>query len=885
MDLIAIAGALARIFVKAAVLYGAAVKGYEEKDLSLIEKLFEAGDVLSDARKGASNVPPRIQAVHTALITQAFGEACDEHWAGNKDLAPGLVQPSRLRRLFTSKQRLERHADIQSRLMRALDRWTASTSQEPKAQFDPRNALSADPVATPFYAALWEAFCHSLLESDDQGPLIDLGSGEEVRLEFEASVRTAYDEALTSPLGEPLAKHLLNAGSERPHVLRRLLAQRMATWGERHVFGDIETPGIPYIPLAEIYVEPDGVCEKFTEKERRAPIRTLIQELSEQHPIVIVRGDFGHGKSLTARMLAWEWARQYRNNEGVPSPRRRFPLFVKCGVDFLSHRPAMADTLRNALCNQARALGIELLLDDSAFQKPGADMDVTYLIDGLDEVVLTPHELEKFFDELRGHTSDRHRAVIFSRWGALPGEDKLKGIPVVDLAGLSTRDEDGAPGGQVSQWLSRWNGLSKKPPITSEQLRQAGLMAIASTPIVLLMIALTWDPERLAQGGVSRADIYERFFLQIARGKCEQDPDEHGPVKEASRRLREKLVDKNILPKGSLSDDKCLPEAMLWLMSRVAWEWRRFEQRGEHLTTHEVTGILKTEVGIKEDPRTEELIRVGMLLVMQANLQGGSDRILFGHKSFREFLVARYWASQLRRIVEARRDKEKEELGRALLGARLLEEYDKSFYFLLSMLNKWDDRQRETLVDWAEDRFNDETPHFRNESEPQWVEDQNPFVREAALAIGSCVQGSRGIRARHPDTLRSLLAWFWLTGRLYRIQAPGLIAPRANLIGASLFRANLKGANLSEANLEGANLFEAKLEGANLEGAKLYGANLAGANLDGAKLYGADLYGANLEGAKLVAANLKDACYSAHRTHWPEGFDPIAAGAINADLE
>jgi hypothetical protein len=45
------------------------------------------------------------------------------------------------------------------------------------------------------------------------------------------------------------------------------------------------------------------------------------------------------------------------------------------------------------------------------------------------------------------------------------------------------------------------------------------------------------------------------------------------------------------------------------------------------------------------------------------------------------------------------------------------------------------------------------------------------------------------------------------------------------------------------------------------------GADLTGANLAGADLGGADLGGANL---KVAEANLY--------THWPEGFDPVAAG-------
>ena len=61
----------------------------------------------------------------------------------------------------------------------------------------------------------------------------------------------------------------------------------------------------------------------------------------------------------------------------------------------------------------------------------------------------------------------------------------------------------------------------------------------------------------------------------------------------------------------------------------------------------------------------------------------------------------------------------------------------------------------------------------------------------------------------------------------------------------------------------------ADLRHINLLDADLWGANLSGANLSLANLYLAKLNGANLTGAR----------YNADTT-WPEGFDPVAAGAV-----
>ena len=69
------------------------------------------------------------------------------------------------------------------------------------------------------------------------------------------------------------------------------------------------------------------------------------------------------------------------------------------------------------------------------------------------------------------------------------------------------------------------------------------------------------------------------------------------------------------------------------------------------------------------------------------------------------------------------------------------------------------------------------------------------------------------------------------------------------------------------------------LYGADLTGANLAGANLKGANLNGANLAGANLLNADLSGADLNSAKLSGAFYDI-QTKWPDGFDPIKAGAV-----
>ena len=111
----------------------------------------------------------------------------------------------------------------------------------------------------------------------------------------------------------------------------------------------------------------------------------------------------------------------------------------------------------------------------------------------------------------------------------------------------------------------------------------------------------------------------------------------------------------------------------------------------------------------------------------------------------------------------------------------------------------------------------------------------------------------------------------------------------------ALREADLRWAGLSDANLVENYLYGVKFGNANLTGAKLVAANLGdadlvAANLSRANLSRAILWGANLSQALLVEANLEGARYNAapytdewrtyQPTIWPDGFDPIAAGAI-----
>jgi hypothetical protein len=203
---------------------------------------------------------------------------------------------------------------------------------------------------------------------------------------------------------------------------------------------------------------------------------------------------------------------------------------------------------------------------------------------------------------------------------------------------------------QIAQWLARWNSLHPHhPPIMPDDLTRRDLAQIAQTPILLFMIAFTWRWTTTRTSPPSIAEIYECFFLQVASGKADADPDQHRPVATASERLLAALRNSRVLDASAER-----PDAMLWLMGRIAWEAHMLEQRHppETLTRWHVDSVLRdSEVPIPSD--AIDLIWIGLVLTLQADLQSANHTILFGHQSFREFLVGRHWATALRRIARS----------------------------------------------------------------------------------------------------------------------------------------------------------------------------------------------------------------------------------------
>lgn len=783
---------------------------------------------------------------HVEVIIRAFGEAWRRHWQLNQEQAPTDLAVGWTEYLTASKGSRSKKHYVAEAFARATKKSVSIGDGADSDEVKVIGRALGDPVNSTYYRALWDEFTDPADSTLHEELLFLRDDG--AKLEFERHFRLAYAEALASPYGSELRTYLGSLKEDRANLVLQLLVRDIARWGSRHVFGGVERhESLPSMPLDGMYVEPFARSVRNDVAEPHpTPVKSLLRTLLETERLILVSADFGHGKSLTARSLACDLAREYLTTER-PAPDVWMPVFVRCADDLVEQDLDVKSAIRHALWRQCKAIGLDFKSTDEAFRVPPQDWRVVYFFDGLDEVGLSERELRLLFERLREESSEAHRFVVLSRPAALPRPHDCQGFVHVQLDGLTIKAANGRRGGQVADWLERWNMVTQpEERLDADKLAARDLLGVARTPIVLFMIAQSWR-ELPSTTAFTQARIYETFCRQLARGKHALDLSTNKPVAEAADRVRDCLE-----RLGYVERDSDPEEAMLWLMSRVAWESRRLKP-SEALTEYHVTRILKDELRLDDTESASHVIRLGVLLALQASLAGTSNRLLFGHKSFLEFLIARYWLNRLLGLPRARR-REREDIEAQLSGGRLLGADDRSFEFLAQQLAELDADVVDALHDWAEECFAEDRIDCLDTRAPALHADRRAALRESALAIGSVLPGKRGIRASTPLTLRSLLAWFWLEDRSALV-----VAPRLESEGAALNRASLPFADLSDANLRGAQLAEADLYKARLSNVDLRESALVGASLRRADLHNARLEGADLTEARLANTNLRGA--------------------------
>jgi hypothetical protein len=836
--------------------------GFGKEDLEALQAFLESG--ASTMRKPECPPPAALQ---LAMIARAFGRAVGRH-----QMFHGMVPIKGPVSRWLDREERKREREIELRVKGAMLQ-VQELGNDPAGEIASIDALTGDPIGTPYYRALWQAFSDPALtigEVDESPPLV---MSNTARREFERYFLLAYLDSLVAS-GGAIEPYLDGLTRYRTVLVRDLLTRDLAAWGGRHVFGNktreqwSENEAIPFLPLEAMYVEPDGALIANNKAGPPEPLLAIIEQLTAENAeprVVIVTADFGSGKSLSAREFARRWAEK-RLTSPMVSLDVPLPIHVRCADDFPSETVDIELTVRRAWKRQAEGAEYSAADDDESFAWPSSQQRTVCLLDGLDEVVLGEQHLRTLFEKLRGKTTRRHRFVVFSRPGALPQLDANVEVVHVQSFGAD----------QIEQWLARWNTLhADDAPITLDELTKRNLATIARTPILLFMVAFTWRQQTIGAGS-SIAEIYEHFFYQVAHGKAHGDPDLHGPIAAASEKLLDELRTAGILVDSSGRED-----AMLWLMGRVAWEAYILEQEQPSgaLTRWHVDSLLREgEVSITSDV-VIGVIRNGLILTLQADLHSTNHTILFGHKSFREFLVGRHWAMTLRRLV--RGEHSESEVVSSLLGGRLLSHEDKSFGYVMEFINTdraaseraasplgWSNDERDRLARWAQRTFDDEGQDFRPQPrrprDTSFRNDRRAKLREAALAVGSMIKDGPSMRAKDPLALRSMLAWFWVCGA-----EAILVARNAKLVGAHLELTHIRAACLVGADLSKAEFGGAYLDEADLSKATLIQADLRATQLVRANLSEADLRGAYLQNAVLECANLLQAQLSAVVNHLP----------------
>lgn len=791
------------------------------KDAKAVKSLIEVGDALRTVWKArhrdASDID--VLARHIALVGAAFITAWRDQ---DPDFKAGL-------------EAKPRKVDVKAGL---------ATGLETPIDVPWSELLQRDPTASPVYQRLWALF----------------GNSEHDLLTFEAHdfarlFRLVWAQLLATDAGRAVRVAIMGALDAQGRQIRRLVAQDMVRWRAEPLLGDADaTLETAPVSLQAMYVEPS-----WGEVNRKGQpiLESLIEWLADgEHLAGAVTAPFGHGKSLTSRMLTSRLADEWL--AAPPGSGRWFPICVPCRqVGFDAQK--LRRTMLRALKAQLGRLGTKLSTDKLDERWPDDGGRTLLILDGLDEVHLRPSAQKDLVEAIDDLTSVDFRVLIFTRPTALPRE--LKNYNKFPLRSFTEV--------QIEQWLVNWNG-SHSAIITRDALHARDLLQLARTPILLYMIARSWAD--LPDEKIPEVKVYQVFFELLATTKL--DLTQQPVVLKTAEEILRALVERE-----QLADDAGPKEGLLWLLARLAWEHAREQAVDKPLTRMAIERLLHKELGIEDEIGA---VTSGLMLVMRADPELRNPPFDFSHERFKEYLIAHHWQNEIMRTMPDERK---------LMGAQLIVDEGRAAPFLIGLLRMMEPEERERAALWAEKYALDPRLGWRQDGRcDDPVSDERWMVREAALLIRTTL-GSEPLVFKQADALAALVRGAEVQGRSCHIRAAGIVASGlrlqgANLQGADLGGADLGGAELQRADLGGANLGGADLWGAHLQRAGLGGAELGGADLWGAHLGGADLWGAHLKGADLGGADLQGANFrraNLQRTDM-QGADVWGADLTNANL-
>ena len=699
-------------------------------------------------------------------------------------------------------------------------------------------------------------------------------------------------------------------------VLERLLWLQEGM-RRHHVFGNIpcgnapRVDGFPWLPLEEIYVEPN-VSWKIDRENRgspdsnQGPARTaILSTLDSDTRVTLVEQGFGAGKSLTARTLAWTLSEKFLTclEDGH---RDFYPVFLPCAHS--SDVKNLRDLLENNLCEAwASKIGdtsSSELLDLIQEQRSR----VLWIIDGLDELGASTESLHGILNDAMSwkRKRPRDRFVVLCRThtaGVLRAHSSadawVEGEKLRHFSLLHFTNK------QRELWLERWSKLDQPDEHLLEKDKDS-LLSDETYNVPLLLLMGTVAATKRNNGAPvslrgSKVMLYEFFCTWIATGRWSRrnvQPKSHAH-QHAAKQIRKVGTQAGFDGLGLVegwgpeqADDREGVAALLFILSRLAWESVVLEQeaqreeiaRDSDVLSADVMARVGDELGLCES----ELSSLdSVLLSAQGSKSPETRTFLFGHKSFREYLAVRFHLSVFTHMAQRDRASTSEEARTyvEVIGRGDLLDYSDATRIFLKSVGALPtvDSQRRTLRAWCERELHDRTcvgpgPTLQDMNAcTTSTNEYRAIWRFAALAIAShtsdpntplalsrevvwelsCINQVRRIFNVRKTSRAFVLDKTNIKGaQLENINLTRVSLRHINLSNSNLTCANIDGADLAHADLRSAILCEANLQKSSLRSANLHMAVLIGANMKRASLQKANLNSANLQGANLQGANL-----------------------------
>jgi uncharacterized protein YjbI with pentapeptide repeats/transcriptional regulator with XRE-family HTH domain len=636
-----------------------------------------------------------------------------------------------------------------------------------------------------------------------------------------------------------------NSATASAEFVRQLLLNDMIAWRKRPLFPAAETSELARMSLERLYVEP----EINTYRGGRRLARAYLCELLAQDAIVVVTAPFGHGKSLTARALACDLACVFAESVGS-SVDCWWPVYAPLGRHISSINELDIELLiRRESKLRAESLGYDEDILDAGYAPPPSQQRTLIILDGLDEVHLSHDDIQVLFRRLRDRSTARRRFLIFTRPEVLPAPERMTDVRRVSLEPFGRA--------QITQWLAAWNLLAiGASPIQCEDLEQRGLREVASTPVLLFLIAYCWD-QYILEEHIDEASLYEHFTNRLIRGKLEESLERQPRVDDVAAQLVPALGARECIANNE--GPQAAKDAVSWLVARIAWLDHVVEHESRReISEQDIADVLSHELGILSfDPHG---YRVTLLLGHQQDENPQRRSVFFGHRSFREFFVARHWVARLKEIL--RFPERRAAIESELQQAPLMISGSRYFHFLRMMLGRFSADQRARLASVGYEWFAREQLRWGPSSEHVLWNEQNSSLRNVGLML-HCELATDVIAIAGPQ-LRSMLAVGWASRRSQMLWAPRLECENLDLGGVELQTTNLNHAVIPKARfdgavLDGATMRQAHAQKASLARVSLTDGDLTGSIFDNANFDFGDLQNVHARGASLMNSTLVSA--------------------------